>query len=101
MLWAAAYAASDSAAFTGTVSQADLKNIYEKKTFLPSLHLANLKASDYPVPDGAAVAANAKATRSTGTSAPAAKAKKRNKKKAAKKVKAPVKPAKKRRRKRK
>ena len=50
LLWESAYAAGHAAAFAGAVSQATLKGIYEKKTFLPSLHLANLKPQDYPVP---------------------------------------------------
>jgi hypothetical protein len=50
MLWDSAYAAAKSPAFSGAVSQAALRKIYENKKFLPSLHLANLDAADYPLP---------------------------------------------------
>jgi hypothetical protein len=58
-LWDAAYAAGGKK-FSGAVSPARLKTIYEAKTFLPSLHLANLDPKDYPLPKGTA-AANAPA----------------------------------------
>jgi hypothetical protein len=38
------------AAFTGAAAKASLKTCYEKKTFLPSLHLMHLDQKDYPVP---------------------------------------------------
>ena len=53
VLWDAAYAAGGKV-FQGSISQKDLRKIYEDHDFLPSLHLANLTPADYPVSGGTA-----------------------------------------------
>jgi hypothetical protein len=94
MLWDAAYATAGSD-FKGEILQADLKVIYEKASFLPSLHLANLTASDYPVPGD-----SASAVRTAGDGGSAGRIKRKAKKTVtAKKTKKPVKRTKKARRK--
>lgn len=79
MLWDSAYRAANGPAFSGEVAQGDLRKIYEPKTFLPSLHLANLNPKNYPIPGAKGGAQNP---------AKAAPAKKAPKKKAPKKRKA-------------
>lgn len=61
MIWDAAYEAAKKPAYSGVVGQADLKKIYEDKSFLPSLHLAHQKASSYPLPAPARAKAAPKA----------------------------------------
>jgi hypothetical protein len=48
LLWDAAYAAGTTkAVFSGVIDKAKLKKMYEAKTFVPSLHLANLDPGQY------------------------------------------------------
>ena len=51
-LWQAAYNLNQQGDFSGGISQSVLQPLYEDKTFLPSLHLGNLKESDYQTPSG-------------------------------------------------
>ncbi len=51
-LWQAAYDLNPQPDFAGPISQKVLQPMYEDKTFLPSLHLTNLKTSDYTPPPG-------------------------------------------------
>jgi hypothetical protein len=46
-LWQAAYDLNPQRDFSGEVSQDVLQPMYEDKTFLPSLHLADLDEDDY------------------------------------------------------
>lgn len=46
-LWQAAYDLNPQSDFSGEIAQDVLKPMYEDKTFLPSLHLANLDEADY------------------------------------------------------
>jgi hypothetical protein len=46
-LWQAAYNINPAGDFAGVISQTVLKPMYEKKTFLPSLHLVHLNEADY------------------------------------------------------
>jgi hypothetical protein len=46
-LWQAAYNLNQQSDFIGPIGQDVLKPMYEDKTFIPSLHLANLDESDY------------------------------------------------------
>ena len=80
-IWDAAYAAANEPGYKGTVDPGNLRNIYEKKTFLPSLHLANQKASDYPVPGGAAGSRPKGRAKSSGKSGKATKRKPAKRKK--------------------
>lgn len=50
LIWDAAYAAAGKPAYKGVVKPDELRKIYENKTFLPSLHLANQDLGQYPVP---------------------------------------------------
>jgi hypothetical protein len=50
MLWESAYRQGTAAAFENAVAEPSLKKTYERKTFLGSLHLANLDPNDYPLP---------------------------------------------------
>ena len=46
-LWQAAYNLNQQSDFSGAIAQGTLKPMYEDKTFLPSLHLANLNENDF------------------------------------------------------
>lgn len=46
-LWQAAYNLNPLPDFSGVIAQSTLRPMYEDKTFLPSLHLANLDKNDY------------------------------------------------------
>ena len=50
MLWESAYRQGGAAAFRNTVPASSLRKAYERKTFLESLHLANVDPNDYPLP---------------------------------------------------
>ena len=50
MLWESAYRQGSAPAFKNAVAESSLKKSYEGKTFLESLHLANLDPNDYPLP---------------------------------------------------
>jgi hypothetical protein len=46
-IWQAAYNLNQQSDFSGAISQATLKTMYEDKTFLPSLHLKNLDENNF------------------------------------------------------
>jgi len=71
-IWEAAYAAAGAPSFAGAIAQPALKKIYEAKTFLPSLHMANFDPKDYPLPAAKAAAGSppAKAKRRAAARSP-------------------------------